>query len=56
MIRTVYPKLIKGLSGGSDDVKEEVLEILTEIFKKFNSLLIKNQNLVNKDEVMKVIC
>jgi len=42
MIRTVYPKLIKGLKSGSDDVKEEVLEILTEIFKKFGNLLIKN--------------
>jgi len=42
MIRTVYSKLIKGLKTGSDDVKEEVLEILTEIFKKFGSLLIKN--------------
>ena len=56
MIRTVYSKLIKGLKTGSDDVKEEVLEILTEIFKKFGNLLIKNQNLVNKEELMKVIC
>ena len=56
MIRTVYAKLIKGLTSGSDDVKEEVLEILTEIFKKFGNLLVKNHNLVNKDELMKVLC
>jgi len=56
MIRTIYIKLIKGLKTGSDEIKEEVLEILTEIFKKFGSLLMKNQNLVNKDELMKVIC
>lgn len=54
MIKSVYPKLIKGMTC-ADEIKEECLEILADIFKRFGSLLLKNQNLVNKDELMKVI-
>ena len=54
MIKIVYTKLIKGLSA-SDEVREECLDILAEIFKRFGSLLLRNQSLVNKDELMKVI-
>lgn len=39
MVRAVYPKLLKGVKLGKDEVQEECLEILTEIFKKFGSLL-----------------
>ena len=35
MIRTVYPKLLKGLKSGKPEVQEECLEILAQIFKKF---------------------
>mmetsp|Transcript_14247 Transcript_14247/g.24233 ORF Transcript_14247/g.24233 Transcript_14247/m.24233 type:complete len:247 (-) Transcript_14247:3045-3785(-) len=58
MIKTVYPKLEKGLqSQGSDkeEVQEECLDILSEIFKKFGGLLQKNNNLVNKDQSMSLI-
>jgi disulfide oxidoreductase YuzD len=41
MIRAVYPKLMKGLKTGQEEIKEECLEILTEIFKNFTQLLIK---------------
>lgn len=54
MIKVVYARLMKGMSG-SDEVREECLDILAEIFKRFGSLLLKNQTLVNKDELMKVI-
>lgn len=54
MIKTVYPRLMRGLSS-SDEVREECMEILTDIFKRFGQLLLKNQSLVNKDELMKVI-
>jgi hypothetical protein len=37
------------------EVREECLEILADIFKNFGQLLLKNQSLVNKDELMKVI-
>jgi disulfide oxidoreductase YuzD len=56
MIRTVYPKLLKGLKSGKPEVQEECLEILAQIFKKFGQLLHKNNNLVNKDELMKTLC
>ena len=52
MIRAVYPKLMKGLKNGVEEVKEECLEILTEIYKNFSMLLIKQNNLVNKDDTL----
>jgi hypothetical protein len=54
MIKAVFPKLLKGMSS-SDEVREECLDILAEIFKRFSNLLLKNQSLINKDELMKVI-
>ena len=54
MIKIVYARLIKGL-GSTDEVREECLDILSEIFKQFGSLLLKNASLVNKEELMKVI-
>lgn len=54
MIKAVYSKLIKGMAL-ADEVREECLDILSEIFKRFGSLLLKNSTLVNKDELMRVI-
>jgi hypothetical protein len=43
MIKAIYAKLIKGLEQKSpDEVREECLDILAEIFKRFSSLLLKN--------------
>jgi hypothetical protein len=36
-------------------VREECLDIIADIFKRFGGLLLKNASLVNKDELMKVI-
>lgn len=41
MIKSINPKLLKGMQGASA-VKEECLEILSEIFKRFSSVLLKN--------------
>ena len=54
MIKAVYPRLIKGLAA-ADQIREESLDILSEIFKRFGSLLLKNSTLVNKDELMRAI-
>ena len=54
MIKSIYPRLIKGLVG-AHEVREECLEIFAEIFKSFGGLLLRNPSLVNKDELMKVI-
>jgi hypothetical protein len=54
MINAVHPRLMKGLSA-ADEVREECLEILSEIFKRFGQLILKNQTSVNKDELMRVI-
>ena len=55
MIRTVYPNMNKGLNTNKPEVQEECLEILAQIFKKFGQLLNKNNNLVNKDDLMKTL-
>ena len=53
MIKTVYPKLVLGFgSGKNEDVAEECLEILGEIFKRFSGLLLKKDDLVKKDQLM----
>ena len=35
MIKSVYPRLLKGISHTNAEVKEECLEILADIFKRF---------------------
>jgi hypothetical protein len=56
MIKAVYPKLIQGFGHShGEDVREECLDILTEIFKRFCILLLKKDDLVKKDELMKLI-
>lgn len=55
MIKSVYPRLFKGISHTNMEVREECLEVLADIFKNFGQLLLKNQALVNKDDLMKVI-
>jgi hypothetical protein len=54
VIKSVYPRLMKGMAA-APDVREECLDILADIFKRFGSLLLKNSTLVNKDELMRVI-
>lgn len=54
MIKNVYPRLIKGM-GASLEIREECLDIMSDIFKRFGSLLLKNSTLVNKEELMRVI-
>jgi hypothetical protein len=50
MIKAVYPKLVLGFGAGkSEEVAEECLEILGEIFKRFSGLLLKKDDLVRKD-------
>lgn len=56
MIKAVYPKLVTGFGPGkNEDVREECLEILGEIFKRFSVLLLKKDELVKKDQLMSII-
>ena len=56
MIKAVYPKLILGFDKGkSEEVKEECLDILSEVFKRFTGLLLKKDDLVKKDVLMSTI-
>ena len=56
MIKAVYPKLMLGFGNTkTEDVREECVDILAQIFKKFNVLLLKRDDLVKKDELMLTI-
>ena len=55
LIPPVLANLLKWLKEGKDEVKEECLDILGEIFRKFSVVLIKNQKLVNRDDLMRII-
>jgi hypothetical protein len=56
MIKAVYPKLMAGFGNTkSEDVREECVDILAQIFKRFNILLLKRDDLVKKDELMLTI-
>lgn len=55
LIPPVLANLLKGLKEGKDEVKEECLDILGEILRKFSVVLIKNQKLVNRDDLMRII-
>jgi len=39
----------------SEEVREECLDILGEIFKRFSGLLLKKDDLVKKDQLMVLI-
>ena len=51
LIRSVFPKLQAGLSR-SDDITEECLEIIAEIFRRFAAVFESNKNLINKDQLV----
>ena len=56
MIKALYPKLMLGFGNTkSEDVREECVDILAQIFKRFNILLLKRDDLVKKDELMLTI-
>lgn len=55
LIQTIYPHLMRGIEQGSSQVKEECLDICTEVFKRFGLIILRQPNLVNKDQLMNAI-
>ena len=49
LISTCAPHLLSGIERGSSTVKEECLDICTEIFKRFGIIILRQPNLINKD-------
>ena len=49
LISTLYPHLRNGIEQGPTQVKEECLDICTEVFKRFGLIILRQPNLVNKD-------
>lgn len=55
LIQTLYPNIYKGIDKGSPQVKEECLDICTDLFKAFGLIILRQQGLINKDQLMRVI-
>ena len=55
LIHTVYPHLLRGIEQGATQVKEECLDICTEVFKRFGLIILRQPNLVNKEQLMTAI-
>ena len=55
LIKTLYPCVYKGIEAGSAPVKEECLEICTELFKQFGLIILRQQDLINREQLMKSI-
>ena len=55
LISTVYPHLLKGIEQGSQQVKEECLDICSEIFKRFGLIILRQPSLVNKDPLLNAL-
>ena len=52
VIKKIQPKLQEGLISREQDIKATCLEIMADMFKRFNVTLYKNQGLVNKEDLM----
>ena len=55
LISTLNPYLLRGIDKGPSTVKEECLDICTEIFKRFGLIILRQPNLVNKEQMMQAI-
>ena len=55
LISTLYQHLVTGIERGCTEVKEECLDICTEVFKRFGLIILRQPNLVNKETLMNAI-
>ena len=46
---------MRGIDQGGPQVKEECLDICTEVFKRFGLIILRQPNLVNKEILMNAI-
>jgi hypothetical protein len=55
LISNLMPHMIRGIETKGNNIKEECLDILTDVFKRFGIFILRQQQLVNKDVLMRVI-
>jgi hypothetical protein len=55
IIATLLNPMTRGIDTKNNDIKEECLDILTDVFKRFGIFILRQQQLVNKDNLMTVI-
>jgi hypothetical protein len=56
IITTLYPLLLKGIEQSRENQrKEECLDICSDLFKRFGLFILRQQNIINKDSLMKAI-
>ena len=49
LITTLYDHLVSGIDSANTEIKEECLDICTEVFKKFGLIILRSPNLINKE-------
>jgi hypothetical protein len=55
IISNLLPHMTRGIETKGNNIKEECLDILTDLFKRFGMFLLRQQQLANKDVLMRVI-
>lgn len=55
IIATLLNPMTRGIETKNNDIKEECLDILTDLFKRFGIFILRQQQLVNKDNLITVI-
>jgi hypothetical protein len=55
IIQNLMPHMTRGIDQKGGAVKEECLDILTDVFKRFGMLILRQQQLVNRDTLIRSI-
>jgi hypothetical protein len=55
MIRTLNNHLLKGLKTDSDEIRQQCLDIFSDVFRRFGGVIVRQETLINKNELMKPI-
>ena len=55
LISTLYPHLHRGIDNGVTQVKEECLDICTEVFKRFGLIILRQPSLVDAAQLMNTV-
>lgn len=55
LIQNLSQPLLRGIEQGAVQVKEECLDICTDLFKRFGLLILRQPNLINKEQLMQAI-
>ncbi len=55
IITTLLNPMTRGIETKKNEIKEECLDILTDVLKRFGIFILRQQTLTNKDSLMTII-